>query len=176
MFKTDNHNNCNNYHPISLLHSISKIIEKLIHTHLTISSHKHNIKKGSLVFDILTPQHMHTKRSQKNIKQGSDSGKYACQRFLDFFFFDTVKQDIHFKSHTTGYKGSCQQLVVEWIRAYKLFLNLRKTELVIFKSRYKEITKHPKICVSGIKTPTIIPDQIHRGCTVRRFTLDWTSD
>ena len=104
MFKTDNHNNCNNYHPISLLHSISKIIEKLMHTHLTISLHKHNIKKGSLVFDIITPQHVHTKRSQKNIKQGSDSGKYACQRFLDFFF-DTVKQDIHFKSHTTRVQG-----------------------------------------------------------------------
>ena len=47
---------------------------------------------------------MHTERSQKNIKQGSDSGKYACQRFLDFFF-DTVKQDIHFKSHTTLVQG-----------------------------------------------------------------------
>ena len=175
MFKTDNHNNCNNYHPISLLHSISKIIEKLIHTHLTISLDKHNIKKGSLVFDIITPQHMHTERSQKNIKQGSDSGKYACQRFLDSFCILWIKIYI-LKAIPLAYKGSCQQLVVEGIRAYKLFLNLSKTELVIFKSRYKEITKHPNICVSGTKTPKIIPDQIHRGCTVRRFTLDCTSD
>ena len=176
MFKTDNHNNCNNYHPISLLHSISKIIEKLMHTHLTISLHKHNIKKGSLVFDIITPQHVHTERSQKNIKQGSDSGKYACQRFLDFFFLILWNKIYILKAIPLGYKGSCQQLVVEWIRAYKLFLNLSKTELVLFKSRYKEITIYRNICVSGTKTPTMIPDQIHRGCTVRRFTLDCTSD
>ena len=176
MFKTDNHNNCNNYHPISLLHSISKIIEKLMYTHLTISLHKHNIKKGSLVFDIITPQHVYTERSQKNIKQGSDSGKYACQRFLDFFFLILWNKIYILKAIPLRYKGSCQQLVVEWIRAYKLFLNLSKTELVLFKSRYKEITIHRNICVSGTKTPTMIPDQIHRGCTVRRFTLDCTSD
>ena len=41
------------------------------------------------------------------------------------------------------------QLVVEWIRANKLSLNTSKTDLVIFKSRNKTITKHLNFRISG---------------------------
>ena len=41
------------------------------------------------------------------------------------------------------------KLVVEWIRADKLSLNTSKTELAIFKSRHKKITKHLNFRISG---------------------------
>ena len=43
------------------------------------------------------------------------------------------------------------KIVLEWIRAIKLFLNTSKTELVIFKSRNKTITKHLNFRISGQK-------------------------
>ena len=43
IFKKDDHAICNNYHSISLPSDISKIIEKLIHTCLTMFLNKHNI-------------------------------------------------------------------------------------------------------------------------------------
>ena len=44
------------------------------------------------------------------------------------------------------------KLVVEWIRANKLSLNISKTELVISKSRHKKITKYHNFRMSGQKT------------------------
>ena len=43
------------------------------------------------------------------------------------------------------------KLVVESIRANKLSLNTSKTELVIFKSKNKIVTKHLNFCISGQK-------------------------
>ena len=43
------------------------------------------------------------------------------------------------------------KLVVQWIRANKLSLSTSKTELVIFKSKKKIITKHLNFCISGQK-------------------------
>ena len=52
--------------------------------------------KGSLVFDIITPQHMHCHR--KNM-QGCDSGKYAGRVFLDLKkAFHTVNHNILLKN------------------------------------------------------------------------------
>ena len=41
------------------------------------------------------------------------------------------------------------KLVVEWIRTNRLSLNTSKTELVIFKSKNKIITKHLNFCITG---------------------------
>ena len=43
------------------------------------------------------------------------------------------------------------KLVVEWIRANRLSLNTSETELVIFKSKNKIISKHLNFCISGQK-------------------------
>ena len=43
------------------------------------------------------------------------------------------------------------KLVVEWIRANRLSLNTSKAELVIFKSKYKIITKNVNFRISGQK-------------------------
>ena len=43
IFKKEDHTICNNYCPISLLSNLNKIIEKLIHAHLTMFLNKHDI-------------------------------------------------------------------------------------------------------------------------------------
>ena len=58
------------------------------------------------------------------------------------------------------------KLVVEWIRANKLSLNISKTELVIFKSRNKTITKNLNLHKRS-KNSTNISGQIPRGYTSR---------
>ena len=44
--------------------------------------------------------------------------------------------------------------LVQWLWANKILLNISKTEIVIFKSHSKQITKHLNFCLSGLK---IIP-------------------
>ena len=44
--------------------------------------------------------------------------------------------------------------LVQWLRANKILLNVSKTEIVIFKSHSKQITKHLNFCLNGQK---IIP-------------------
>ena len=44
--------------------------------------------------------------------------------------------------------------LVQWLRANKISLNVSKTEIVIFKSHSKQITKHLNFCLSEWK---IIP-------------------
>ena len=43
------------------------------------------------------------------------------------------------------------KLIVEWVRANKLSLNVNKTEIIIFKSKNKTITKHLNFRISGQK-------------------------
>ena len=43
------------------------------------------------------------------------------------------------------------KLIVEWVRANKLSLNANKTEIIIFKSKNKTITKHLNFRISGQK-------------------------
>ena len=41
--------------------------------------------------------------------------------------------------------------LVQWLKANKILLNISKTEIVVFKSHSKQITKHFNFCVSGQK-------------------------
>ena len=43
------------------------------------------------------------------------------------------------------------KLIVEWARANKLSLNVKKTKIIIFKPRNKTITKHLNFRLSGKK-------------------------
>ena len=43
------------------------------------------------------------------------------------------------------------KLIVKWVRANKLSLNAKKTEIIIFKPRNKTITKHLNFRLSGKK-------------------------
>ena len=39
--------------------------------------------------------------------------------------------------------------LVEWLRANKILRNVNKTDIAIFKSHSKQITKHLNFCLSG---------------------------
>ena len=57
------------------------------------------------------------------------------------------------------------KLVVQWIRANRLSLNTGKTELVIFKSKNKNITKHLSFRISVQKIKLFLPSQMLRNYT-----------
>ena len=42
-------------------------------------------------------------------------------------------------------------LVVQWLRSNKISLNADKTEIIIFRSKQKQITKYPNFQISGQK-------------------------
>ena len=63
--------------------------------------------------------------------------------------------------------------VVEWIRANKLSLNASKTELVIFKSRHKKITKHLNFRISEQKIQ--LSSQIKFLGVILQDDLHWTT-
>ena len=100
IFKKDDPTICNNiYNNYSLLPNISKIIEKLIHTRLTVF-----FKKSNILYERqfgFRPNHSTTHallEITEKIKQACDSGKYACGVFLDLQkAFDTVNHDILLK-------------------------------------------------------------------------------
>ena len=55
------------------------------------------------------------------------------------------------------------KLVVQRIRANRLSLNTGKTELVIFKSKNKNITKHLSFRISVQKIKLFLPSQMLRN-------------
>ena len=94
--KKDDHTLCSNYRPISLLSNLSKIIERLIHTRLTMF-----LNTNSILFEkqfgfghCHSTAHALIEITEK-IKQACDSGQYAYGVFLDVQkAFDTVNHDI----------------------------------------------------------------------------------
>ena len=84
IFKKKDHTLCNNYHPISVVSNISKIIEKLILVHLTTILNADNIfyKKQFGIRHNHSTTHALFEITDKN-KQACDSGQYACGVFLD---------------------------------------------------------------------------------------------
>ena len=92
----DDHALCNNYRPISLLSSLSKIIERLIYARLTMF-----LNSNSILFEKQFGfRHSHSTTDAlieitEKIKQACDSGQYACRVFLDLQkTFDTFNHDI----------------------------------------------------------------------------------
>ena len=79
IFKKDDHTSCNNYHPISLLSNISKIIERLIHSHLMTF-----LKTNKILYEIQFGfRHNHStihalSAITEKIRQACDSGNFAC--------------------------------------------------------------------------------------------------
>ena len=96
IFKNDDPALCNNYRPNSLLSNISKIFEKIIHARLSAFLSANNVlyEKQFGFRNQHSTSHALIEITEK-IKQVCDSGKFACEVFLNFQkAFDTVNHDI----------------------------------------------------------------------------------
>ena len=131
IFKNDDPALCNNYRPIPLLSNISKIFEKIIHARLSVFLSTNNIlhEKQFGFRKQHSTNHALIEITEK-IKQGCDSGKFACGVFLDFQkAFDTVNHDILLKKlEHYGIRNKSNK----WLRS---FLEGRKQHTTINKTR-----------------------------------------
>ena len=94
---------CKNNRPISLLSNIRKVFEKLNHARLSAFLSANNVlyEKQFGFRNQYSIDHALIEISEK-IKQGRDSGKFACGVFLDFEnVFDTVNHNILLKKLST---------------------------------------------------------------------------
>ena len=122
LFKSGNHSILNNYRPISLLPTISKLLEKIMYNRTYEFLDEHNIffksqygfrKKHSF-------EHAITELIGE-ICKGFESNKHTLSIFIDLSkAFDTISHEILFqKLERYGITG----LALEW---YKSYLNCRK--------------------------------------------------
>ena len=96
LYKKDNKLECNNYRPISLLSSIGKLIEKLLHRRLYFF-----LDQSKCLFDSqfgFRP-HYSTNHAQititKHLRSALDKNNFTCGVFLDFQkAFDTENHGI----------------------------------------------------------------------------------
>ena len=139
IFKKDDPTICNNYRPISLLPNISKIIEKLIHTRLTVF-----FKKSNILYERqfgFRPNHSTTHallEITEKIKQACDSGKYACGVFLDLQkAFDTVNHDILLKKlNHYGIRGIANNWFCSFLSGRMQFTSINKSQSVKRELKY----------------------------------------
>ena len=122
---------CKNNRPISLLSNIRKVFEKLNHARLSAFLSANNVlyEKQFGFRNQYSIDHALIEISEK-IKQGRDSGKFACGVFLDFEnVFDTVNHNILLKK--LEYYGIRDQSN-KWFRS---FLEDRKQHTTTNKPR-----------------------------------------
>ena len=96
LHKKDNNLECNNYRPISLLSSIGKIIEKLLHKRLySLLEHNKFIYNLQFGFRPIHSVNHELISITEQVKTSLDKNKFACVVFLDFQkAFDTVNHKI----------------------------------------------------------------------------------
>ena len=131
IFKNDDSALCSNYRPISLLSNVSEILEKIIHTRLSALLSTNNVlyEKQFGCRSQHSTNHASIEITEK-IKQGCDSGKFACGAFLDIQnTFDTLTPHILLKK--LEYYG-IHDKSNKWVR---LFLEDRKQHTTINKAR-----------------------------------------
>ena len=174
IFKNDDPALRNNYQPISLLSNISKIFEKIIHVRLSVFLSTNNILYEKQ-FDF---QNQHSTNHAlieitEKIKQGCDSGKFACGVFLDFQkAFDTVDHDMVLKK--LEHYGICDKSN-KWLRS---FLEGGKQHTTINKTRSSD-----KIIGIGVPQGSLLGpvlfilfiNELHKAVdcsTVHHFTDD----
>ena len=126
IFKKESENNASNYRPISLLSSLSKVLEKAVHYHLYTYLNHHSLltvknsgfkQKDSTVNQLLSIVH--------KLYSGLDNKENACLVFLDISkAFDRVwHEGLLFKLKQLGISGT----LIKWLESY---LALRKQRVI----------------------------------------------
>ena len=94
--KTGGKSECDDYRPISLISSISKLIEKAMHEKLYSFLEKEQLLfEGQFRFRNNQPTTDALIDITERIRDACDKGLYACGAFLDFKkAFDTMNHDI----------------------------------------------------------------------------------
>ena len=127
IFKKESKNNASNYRPISLLSSLSKVLEKAVHYHLYTYLNDHSLltvknsgfkPKDSTVNQLLSIVH--------KLYSGLDNKENACLVFLDISkAFDRVWHGgLLFKLKQLGISGT----LLKWLESY---LALRKQRVIL---------------------------------------------
>ena len=127
IYKKEDHTLCNNYHPISLLSNISKIIEKLVHMRLTKFLNKYGIlyEKQFRLRNNHSTTHALLEITEK-IKQACDTGQFARGVFLDLQkAFDTVNHTILLEKLTHyGIRGVANKWFHSFLEDRKQFTSV----------------------------------------------------
>ena len=127
IFKKESKNNASNYRPISLLSSLSKVLEKADHYHLYTYLNHHSLltvknsrfkQKDSTVNQLLSIVH--------KLYSGLDNKENACLVFLDISkALDRVwHEGLLFKLKQLGISGT----LLKWLESY---LALRKQRVIL---------------------------------------------
>ena len=122
---------CNNYRPISLLSSIAKLIEKLIHVRLAIFLETNKCfyenqfgfrKRHSSNHTVIT--------ITEKIRHTLDNNRYMCGVFLGLQkAFDTVNHDIlPSKLHFYGFRNIFFKLIKSYLTNRKQYTYINDTE------------------------------------------------
>ena len=127
IFKKESKNNASNYRPISLLSSLSKVLEKAVHYHLYTYLNNHSL---------LTVKNSGFKQNDSTVNQllsivhelysGLYNKENACLVFLDISkAFDRVcHEGLLFKLKQLGISGT----LLKWLESY---LTLRKQRVIL---------------------------------------------
>ena len=117
LFKSGDSMLFNNYHPVSLLCTLSKVFEKVMYSRLLNFLEKHNIiVKNQFGFRRLHSSYMALMFMMGKITAAMDNGDYVIGIFLDFSkAFDTVNHDILLEKLC---HYGIRENTLEWFKSY----------------------------------------------------------
>lgn len=175
LFKKGSRFECNNYRPVSILSSLSKVFEKILFDQI-----EEYIFKCNILYELQSGfRRMHSTETTilyltDYIKKELDKGKLSGMVLLDLQkAFDTVDHNILLlKLNAMGFEiieselGREIAVVSNWFFQNKLILHLGKTEAILFGSAAK-LRKCSKLEVrAGDLTITAKHEVKYLGCTL----------
>ena len=129
IFKSGDPNKTNNYRPISILCSINKILEKILHKRVSdylekfklLYKYQYGFRKGHSTIQAIT-------ELADNIKLSMDDNRLTCGIFVDLSkAFDTVNHNILLaKLEHYGIRGNANKLFKSYLTNRKQFVQINE--------------------------------------------------